>query len=791
MIYTGLNNTGEVDAVYLSKRLTFSGEPPLSFPSKGYDLEDYLISGNTLQNGVPSPDNPVDVVGVGERTGNLFDKNTMTANAYLSQSDGQYLASAAQSYSCIIKIEPRTSYRVRTGSRAMRIAFFTQYPQPNDIPTAYYNHDVFDSYVPRAFIETSGNTDRYMVVFCYNNSWEYADGKTFDEIMSTVMVSKGAEMSVPYEPYGYKLTPTVNGTLYPIYLGQVPTTRKVKKLVLTGEENWGINAPTKVFYCGISQALIRAGVTTSACTHYKALENLDNYSYLHDNSCCIRWNDSVLWIRDLSRSNADDFKSYLQQQYAAGHPVTVWYVLAEPETGIVNEPLHKIGDYADTVSMIQSGITIPTTKGENILTVPTTVLPSSVSVTTPSIEVSEVYGDINYQKPIYYKKRTLIGVPPLNYKALSNPLSDYLISGNTIQNGTPSPDMPVDVVGCGVRTGNLIDIEQYNEKCVSKSSDGSYFATFYLEWGWCIPTEIGKTYTVSISVMNEYKDATNLEIALCKGYRTSYPLEDGTYGISIKNVETYQVHTRTFNFTATDEWLTIVGYRTHIYSIMINEGSTPLPYEPYGYKIPVTIGNTTTPIYIGSEPLHRIGEYADYVDYASGKIVRRIKKLVLTGEENYNEISGVAPFQLYLPINRINDPPNVLSNFFQGIPRDNTWRNHDHFVSAYVSYSSVVFRDIRFSDIESFVAWVAQQYAAGTPVTVWYVLQEPIEEDPPVPFPELTTLSGTNTLLVDATVKPSSMSITGNIKPTGYGQLLDVNNVEIYDKNNIPVFITG
>lgn len=44
--------------------------------------------------------------------------------------------------------------------------------------------------------------------------------------------------ALPYEPYGYKLPLTVNSTAYPIYLGEAQTTRKIKKLVLTGGEDW-------------------------------------------------------------------------------------------------------------------------------------------------------------------------------------------------------------------------------------------------------------------------------------------------------------------------------------------------------------------------------------------------------------------------------------------------------------------------------------------------------------------------------------------------------------------------
>jgi hypothetical protein len=79
--------------------------------------------------------------------------------------------------------------------------------------------------------------------------------------------------------------------------------------------------------------------------------------------------------------NIDDFKSYLAAQYAAGTPVTVWYVLAEPETAIVNEPLAKIGDYADELSSADAGVTITTTEGQNTLTVDTDLQPSEMTIT--------------------------------------------------------------------------------------------------------------------------------------------------------------------------------------------------------------------------------------------------------------------------------------------------------------------------------------------------------------------------------------------------------------------------
>ena len=67
---------------------------------------------------------------------------------------------------------------------------------------------------------------------------------------------------------------------------------------------------------------------------------------------------------------------------------------------------------------------------------------------------------------------------------------------------------------------------------------------------------------------------------------------------------------------------------------MLNAGSTALPYEPYGYKIPITCGGQTVPVYLGEVPT-----------------VRRVKKLVLDGTENWKkfETSGRVAFYINVP----------------------------------------------------------------------------------------------------------------------------------------------
>ena len=58
------------------------------------------------------------------------------------------------------------------------------------------------------------------------------------------------------------------------------------------------------------------------------------------------------------------------------------------------------------------------------------------------------------------------------------------------------------------------------------------------------------------------------------------------------------------------------------YQTMLNSGSEALPYEPYGYRVPVTVTNgnnsQTTNLYL-PEPIKMVGDKAEYVDFYSQK----------------------------------------------------------------------------------------------------------------------------------------------------------------------------
>lgn len=185
----------------------------------------------------------------------------------------------------------------------------------------------------------------------YTGTTSPADCKTMLNLGSTAK---------PYSTY--------NRTTTSVYLGEVPTVRRIKKLVFDGSEPWVLSGSIVYIINTDTERL-----SPLICTHFP---NVQNSGMWNGNNCIFQVD-----ISNLGMTGRDAWIAYLQQQYAAGTPVTVWYVLSTPTTGIVNEPLAKIGDYADELHSSDTTMSIPTVKGENVLTVDTELQPSSMTIT--------------------------------------------------------------------------------------------------------------------------------------------------------------------------------------------------------------------------------------------------------------------------------------------------------------------------------------------------------------------------------------------------------------------------
>lgn len=448
-------------------------------------------------------------------------------------------------------------------------------------------------------------------------------------------------------------------------------------------------------------------------------------------------------------------------------------------------------------------------------------------------------------------------------------LKSYTIKGNIVQNGTPAPDNPIEVLGVGDRTGNLFDsstatLGKYINSEGIETASSSHSAIERLNHSNFFEVVPNGSYTLSSVKSSSVRqtvafcwyDATKTFLS-----RTTEQKDTGTIDYSITGI------------APADARFAVINYTTANNKVMLNEGSTALPYEPYGYKIPVTtigknlfdestievggidqstgeetenssrrrsgfipctpsttytisrsmktttsyfwvlkyrsdktyigvvtsvgastmfttgtetfylrwyvtqprdysnvmlnLGSTALPyepyrepvvsnVYL-DEPLYS-GDYIKLNTDGSGVVHREWEKLALTGAENWNTwtYTGAVNSFFFTNIKKTNalsdrysqgDVLKILST--DGI--------------MYVTTASTIIRDDRFTTVESFKAYLAAQYAAGTPVTVYYRLKAPT--DTPIVLPDIPTLKAlpplhtydgaTTVISVDTTVSPS------------------------------------
>lgn len=335
-----------------------------TLPFKGYALPVKVKSllGNAVQNGTPAPDNPVMPEFVGMMTANLFDKsdtNLIFAGTSLATANEWY---GAGGIGKVIRIpcNPSTTYTISgdPDSSIFRISMI----ENEDIPVLGYGVACID-----VLKETSVSTQTFTTTANTKYILVQVSASAFDDYINVLMLNTG-ETALPYEPFGYKIPISCGGETTPVYLGEVPTVRRVKKLVLTGEENWRYSTSSQAHWIeNVPNDYINTAynIVTTICTHYRCIVNHTGFAGMINGELRLYSRPEAsttheLYIKDDAFSSAADFKSYLADEYAAGHPVIVWYVLSTPETTISNEPLCKISTYTDELTTIQvHGLSAP------------------------------------------------------------------------------------------------------------------------------------------------------------------------------------------------------------------------------------------------------------------------------------------------------------------------------------------------------------------------------------------------------------------------------------------------
>ena len=203
--------------------------------------------------------------------------------------------------------------------------------------------------------------------------------------------------------------------------------------------------------------------------------------------------------------------------------------------------------------------------------------------------------------------------------SLGTPLLDYLISGNMLQTGTPSPDSPIQPQETGERTGNLYPLDASKLHVGRIENDGTIdYETGTLTIGpGSITYKANEAwrgfYTDFIQVNEKEKltfSSTNSATVAwsCNCYDENDNFLGKVTAQSTASARTFTLLTGTkkvrVSATSSDTTYTILRP-------MLNTGSTPLPYEPYGYKILISSANTTTPVYLGEvETTRRVKKWS-------------------------------------------------------------------------------------------------------------------------------------------------------------------------------------
>lgn len=147
------------------------------------------------------------------------------------------------------------------------------------------------------------------------------------------------------------------------------------------------------------------------------------------------------------------------------------------------------------------------------------------------------------------------------------------LKGNTVQSGTPTPDNPTMPQGTGDRTANLFDkndctVAGYikNDGTISITADNWFTTKNYIKCSGTITLTVlnGLGQSAHIACYDEQKNLLGTcQMANANQNQSTINLIDGT------------------------KYIKACSRNNNLDSFMLNAGSTPLPYEPYGYKIPV------------------------------------------------------------------------------------------------------------------------------------------------------------------------------------------------------------
>lgn len=180
--------------------------------------------------------------------------------------------------------------------------------------------------------------------------------------------------------------------------------------------------------------------------------------------------------------------------------------------------------------------------------------------------------------------------------------------------------------------------------------------------------------------------------------------------------------------------------------------------EQGGYKIPIEINGTTTNIYL-DEPLRKIGEYADYIDFENQKVVRNVEKRILDGNITRGVVNVYGQGRcLATPLGKpIPAKIGLVSNFsVVNYTSSSIISTGQCFFAGYDgTVDGIYLCDNSLLKLSDWKTWLSNNN-----VELIYPIT-PIEQ--PITLPAISLPQDTVTIDTETNVKPSKLIITGDI----------------------------
>ncbi len=330
-------------------------------------------------------------------------------------------------------------------------------------------------------------------------------------------------------------------------------------------------------------------------------------------------------------------------------------------------------------------------------------------------------------------------------------------SAGTFEAGTiaPTPIAPVNIIsnnGAIKYSANMCNVNEQTALIGYYISSSGVVTADANNWIYqdYIPVEPSTTYTLTMSTPVYYVTISEYSTTDDSGFiRRNAGSTGGNTSLTI----TTRSNTKFIRFGANLDGSTNVTLDGVLaINWMLNKGNS-LPYAPYSEDGIYTDGTVetievdTTGDTATAEMLLSVGDYQDEQNVTNGHITRNVGIKVLTGavdEEWGTSVSTKFYWDTDFAIPLNNSP--ILCTCYQQVLTDRTAGVGDNQIALFLNLGKgrIVICDPRFTTIEHFRQYLADQYNSGTPVIVVYPLAEPITES--VSHQHLGIQAGSNTV---------------------------------------------